>query len=159
MYGALLFNIAVLVVFLLFYFRNKKKARHALHLAIKSFWKIGPLLLIVMIFLIFSQRIFSGERVITYLTHSSGPLGYLIAAFLGTVVHIPLFVAFPIGGQLLQSGVNPGLIAVLITSLVMVHTFSIPIEIKELGTKFAVYRNVLSFVFAICIGVIMGLLY
>ena len=61
--------------------------------------------------------------------------------------------------ELLDKGIDPGIVGGFITSLIMVHTFSIPIEIKELGFKFAITRNVLSFIFAITIGFIIAYIY
>ncbi|RLG12873.1 MAG: hypothetical protein DRN71_05635 [Candidatus Nanohalarchaeota archaeon] len=156
---ALVFNAIVLVVFLVCYFTDKDKSVHALRLSVRSFERIGPVFVVVILFLVFVQGLFSGDAVFAYVSGVSGLWGYLVAAFVGAIVHVPLFITFPVSGQLLALGVNPGYIAVLITSLVMVHTFSMPIEIKELGLKFALLRNFLCLVFAIVIGVLMGVLY
>ncbi|MCK5699349.1 MAG: hypothetical protein KAH93_05860, partial [Candidatus Aenigmarchaeota archaeon] len=156
---ALIFNAVVLVVFLVCYFRDKDKSVHALRLSVRSFERIAPVFVVVILLLVFAQGLFSGDAVFAYVAGVSGLWGYLVAAFVGAIVHVPPFITFPIAGQFLASGVNPGYIAVLVTSLVMVHTFSIPIEVKELGLKFALVRNFLCLVFAIVIGVIMGVLY
>ncbi len=159
MIAPLIFNLVIIAVFASFYWKDNKKAVKAFNLALKSLLKIAPLIIIIIILLVFIQEILSAERLISYISGSSGPLGYVIAAFAGAFFHIPLFIAFPIGGQLLENSVNPGFIAVLITSLVMVHSFSIPIEVKELGLRFAVLRNSLSIIAAILIGAIIGVLY
>ncbi|MEA3230102.1 MAG: hypothetical protein U9P44_04250 [archaeon] len=159
MYEPLVFNAFIILVFLFFYSKNKNKAGKALKCAFKSLRNVIPLIMIMLIVLIFVQNTFSEEFIRQNITAFSGPTGYFIAAFLGAVVHIPLFISFPLGGQLLQSGVNPGFIAVLITSLVMVHTFTIPLEIKEMGLKFALARNILCLVSAIIIGFVMGVFY
>ncbi len=159
MHNLMLFNLFVLFLFALFFFKDRQKGKEVVRLAIKSAMAILPLLIIALVFMMFLDRIFSQEWIISYLSDTKGIMGYLLAAFLGAIVHVPLFISFPLGGELLKNGVNPGFIAVLITSLVMVHTFSIPIEIKELGLKFAIIRNSLSLVFAIIIGIIVGVLY
>lgn len=141
------------------FLKNKEKNKEAIQLAFKSLKQIGPLILIILTIMMFIQRFFTTSFIEKYTTELSGPLGYIGAAFLGAIVHIPLFISFPLGGELLHAGVNPGFIAVLITSLVMVHTFSIPVEIKEMGLKFAIIRNVLSLLSAIMIGIILGVLY
>lgn len=156
---ALIFNAVVFVVFFVCYFTGKEKSLHALRLSVRSFENIAPVFVVVILFLVFEQGLFSGDAIFAYVAGVSGLSGYLMAAFVGAIVHVPPFIAFPVAGPLLASGVNPGYIAVLVTSLVMVHTFSIPIEVKELGLKFALIRNFLCLVFAILIGVIMGVLY
>jgi len=156
---SLTFNIVVVYIFGVFFLLDKKKAKEALNFALKALKTIGPILVIMIILLVFMQQFFSKEDIAKYIAASTGYSGYFTAAFLGAIIHIPFFIAFPIGGQLLHSGVNPGFIAVLITSLVMVHLLSIPIEIKELGLKFALVRNILSLVFAIFIGITIGVLY
>jgi len=155
----ILFNLAVFITFLIYYSKNRDKARQALVLLYKSIRKIYPLILIMMFLFVFLQKLSIEGMITGYIEASSGYLGYLSAAVAGSIFHIPHFIAFPIGGQLLQTGVNPGFIAVFISSLVMVHIFSIPIEIKFLGVKFAVIRNGLSFMFSIIIGIIFGVLY
>ncbi|MFH1126913.1 MAG: permease [archaeon] len=154
-----MFNAIVLVFFLAFYYRDKDKSIHALRLSIRSFESIAPIFVVVILLLVFLQGFISEDVISLYVGGISGPWGYLLAAIAGAVVHVPPFITFPLAGQFLHAGVNPGYIAVLVTSLVMVHTFSMPIEIKELGLKFALVRNFLCFVFAIFIGVIMGVLY
>ncbi len=156
---ALIFNAVVFAVFLVCYFTDKDKSVHALRLSVRSFERIAPIFVTVILVLVFVQDLFLGDVVFDYIAGVSGIWGYLAAAFLGAIVHVPLLITFPVAGQLLVSGVNPGYIAVLITSLVMVHTFSMPVEIKELGLKFALVRNFLCLVFAIVIGVLMGVLY
>ena len=155
----IVFNIIIFIIFIIYYFTNKNKAVEAAKLGAKSFKKIFPLIVVMLLIIIIMQKIFSYGFIIDSLTRFSGWQGYLIAVFFGSIVHIPHFVVFPLAGQLLQGGVYPGFIAVLVTSLVMVHTFSIPLEIKELGFKFAVVRNLVSLVFAIVVGVVLGVLY
>ncbi len=157
--GLVIFNLVIFSVFVLFYLVDRRKGNQSLKWAFKHFVSLMPLLLIIIIVLMFMEKIISKEMVTQHITAFSGPMAYLVAAFLGAIVHIPLFIAFPLGGQLLQAGVNPGAIAVFVTSLVMVHIFTVPVEIKELGFKFAIVRNGLGLVSAIIIGIIVGVLY
>lgn len=159
MYGPLIFNAAVLIVLFFFYFKDKDKTQKAMRLASEHFKKIMPLLIIMLAVIIFMQGAFSEENIAGHITAFSGTTGYLIAAFIGGVIHIPPFITFPLAGQLLQNGVNPGVIAVLVTSLIMVHSFTIPLEAKEMGIKFALARNILCLISAIMIGIVVGVLY
>ncbi|MFH1589897.1 MAG: permease [archaeon] len=141
------------------YRKNKEKFYDSLKISWKSGKNLLPIFLVVIILLMFTNSFLSKDFMNEYFTLFSGLSGILGAAILGSIVHIPPFIAFPIGGQILQSGVNAGVIAVLINTLIMVHTFTIPIEVKEMGWKFAIVRNGLSFIFAIIIGIIIGVLY
>ncbi|RMF54972.1 hypothetical protein D6745_03490 [Candidatus Woesearchaeota archaeon] len=154
-----IFNLTIFIIFSAYFFINRKKAVEAVKLSAKSFKRIFPLLLVILFVILILERILSFELIASSITSFSGWQGYLLSVFLGSIVQIPHFIAFSVAGQLLQGGVYPGFIAALVTSLVMVHTFSIPIEIKELGFKFAVIRNLISLIFAVIIGVIIGVLY
>ncbi|MFH1054332.1 MAG: permease [Candidatus Woesearchaeota archaeon] len=138
---------------------NKVKAEEALMIARGTFNRIFPLLLILLLLISFFEGILSVDTIRVYVSSLQGFGGYIISAFAGALFHVPSFIAFPIGGQLLQNGVKVGIVCVFITSLIMVHIFTIPIEIKELGYKFAILRNLLSIIAVILIGAIMGVIY
>ncbi len=80
------------------------------------------------------------------------------AAILGAITLIPALVSFPLAGSLLNSGATVTTVAVFITTLVMVGTVTAPLEIKALGKKFTLLRNSLSFIAAIVIAIIMGVI-
>jgi len=85
-------------------------------------------------------------------------LSSLIAAIVGSITLIPAFVAFPLVGSLVAIGASivPGV--AFLTTLTMVGVVTFPLEKKEFGTKFALARNGLSFVAAIIIAVLMGVI-
>jgi len=159
MIGPIVFNSIIMVLSILFFRKDKKRFIESFSIAKKSFLKIAPLISIVLIILVFIQALFSDDVILTYLSAAEGTKGYILAVLLGAVIHIPHFVAFPIGGQLLQEGIDPGFIGVFITSLVTVHTFSIPLEVKELGLKFTAVRNLLYLLASIIIGIFIGVLF
>lgn len=80
----------------------------------------------------------------------------IAAAAFGTVTLIPAFIAFPLIGTLSSAGVGIMPSVAFLTTLTMVGVATFPLEKREFGTKFAVTRNVLSFVFAIIIAWMMG---
>lgn len=80
----------------------------------------------------------------------------IIAAFAGSITLIPAFVAFPLVGSLVSTGANIVPIVAFLTTLTMVGFVTFPLEKKEFGIKFALTRNLLSFVFAIFIALLMG---
>ena len=88
----------------------------------------------------------------------SGALGVLLAAGIGSVTLIPGPIAFPLAGMLLERGVPYTVLAVFITTLMMVGVVTFPVERKYLGTQTALLRNLLSLVGALFVGMIMGVL-
>lgn len=87
----------------------------------------------------------------------SGFGGMILAALLGAVTLVPVLVAFPVAAGLLQSGAGVPQIVVFISTLTMVGIVTLPVEIKYLGKKAAVLRNVLSFLFAFVTASLMGM--
>ena len=47
-------------------------------------------------------------------------------------------------------------VAAFVTTLTMIGTVTLPLEARELGRRFALLRNGLSFVLAIIVALIMG---
>lgn len=89
---------------------------------------------------------------------SNQAVASIIAAIAGSVTLIPAFVAFPLVGSLVDAGASivPGV--AFLTTLTMVGVVTFPLEKQEFGTKFAVTRNGLSFLFALIIAIGMGVL-
>jgi len=97
------------------------------------------------------------ETLSNLLGKNSGVTGFVIAALLGSVSLIPMYITYPLAGILLKSGVSYRVLAVFITTLMMVGVLTLPLESKYFGWKVAVLRNVLSFIGAIIVGLIIGL--
>lgn len=82
----------------------------------------------------------------------------IAAAAFGTVTLIPAFIAFPLIDTLASAGVGIMPSVAFLTTLTMVGVATFPLEKRAFGTKFAVTRNILSFVFAILIALVMGVI-
>ena len=138
---------------------NKEKTFMGIKRGAAMFLKLLPALLIVL-FLVSSFIYLVPEKsIVEYLGADSGALGVVIAALIGAISLIPGFVAFPLAGILVSRGVSYTIVAVFITSLMMVGTFTLPLEIKYFGKKAAIMRNVLSFFGAIMIGLMIGVFF
>jgi len=85
-------------------------------------------------------------------------LSTVIGAIVGSITLIPAFVAFPLIGSLVDVGASIVPAVAFLTTLTMVGIVTFPFEKKEFGTKFALTRNVLSFIFAIIIALGMGII-
>jgi len=76
----------------------------------------------------------------------------MLGAAVGSIAAGHPLASYLLGGELLSSGV--GLIAVtaLLVTWVTVGIVQLPAEALMLGTRFAIYRNIVSFVIAIIIA-------
>lgn len=93
-----------------------------------------------------------------YVGKQSVLLATVVAALFGTVTLVPAFIAFPLVGTLVGAGVSIVPSVAFLTTLTMVGVVTFPLEKKEFGTKFTAVRNGLSFLFAIVIALMMGVI-
>ena len=85
-----------------------------------------------------------------------GIMSLLAGDALGSIAAGPPVAAYPIASELLEGGAWAPAVAAFIVSWTLVGFVSIPFEARTFGTRFAIARNVLSFVFAMVIGLLMG---
>lgn len=123
------------------------------------FLKILPAILAVLILVSFVLYLLPNELIIKYLGEKAGFSGYVFAAIAGSMALIPGFIAYPLSGMLVKSGVSYPVIAVFITTLMMVGILTLPIEMKYFGKKVPLLRNALYFIAALLIGGLIGLFY
>jgi uncharacterized membrane protein YraQ (UPF0718 family) len=121
------------------------------------FLNLLPLLLLMLALISVVLFLIPNETLIRYMGKGSGIEGWAIAALLGSVALIPGFIAYPLCGILIKSGVAYTTIAVFITTLTMVGIVTLPLEAKFFGWKTSIIRNTLSFIAALLIGFIMML--
>lgn len=98
------------------------------------------------------------ETIQQYAGSSSSLITTVVFALVGCITLIPAFVAFPLAGTLVDAGASIVPIVAFLTTLTMVGLVTFPLEKKEFGTKFTVIRNSLSFIFAIIIALVMGVM-
>lgn len=157
-----IFTIAlwIITIILLIYSmkKNKSKTLHSMQMA-KGMMKnmIGEI--VAILFLIGLLLTFIPPETIKGVLGSSNTfVSTVIAAVVGGITLIPPFVAFPLVGSFVDMGVSIIPSVAFLTTLTMVGVVTIPLEKQEFGLKFAVTRNVLSFIFAILIALVMGVL-
>lgn len=149
-----IFVLICLVVSLVF---DRKKTFLGIKKGWKMFLNILPTLLNVLILVSVFLYLVPKETLIKWLGKDSGVMGMFIAAVLGSISLIPAFVSYPLAAILLKSGVSYQVLAIFITTLLMVGVLTLPLESKYFGLKVAIMRNSLSFVGAIIIGVLIGI--
>ncbi|MFO7929027.1 MAG: hypothetical protein R6U35_05125 [Candidatus Humimicrobiaceae bacterium] len=138
--------------------KSRQKTYKAFKIAVKGFMKMVPSLLTILGIVGLILGILTPETISRLIGSEAGFLATGISAILGAITLIPSLVAFPLAGSLLRSGATIMTISAFITSLVMVGVITAPMEIKSLGKQFTLLRNGLSFMGALVIAAIMGVI-
>ncbi|MGD9390775.1 MAG: hypothetical protein PVG18_09930 [Thioalkalispiraceae bacterium] len=94
------------------------------------------------------------EQLSTQLFGKNSFLDALLGATLGGVAAGHPLVSYVLGGELLNSGVSLIAVTALIVSWVTVGVVQLPAEALMLGKRFAIYRNLLCYLFAIIIALL-----
>jgi len=135
---------------------DKKKTLIGLKKGVKMFLGIVPPFLNILI-LVSVLLFFVPQEVITrYIGPDSGAFGFFIAAIIGSITLIPGLVSYPISAALIAKGASYSVIAVFMTTLMMVGVVTLPLEIRYFGKRAAISRNALNFVAAVIIGLCVG---
>lgn len=145
--------------FLAFSFvKDRGKTKRALKMAV-GMGKGMVLSILSIIFLIgLILTILPPNTIAEYVGKQSLLLATVVSAAFGTITLIPAFIAFPLVGTLVAAGVSVVPAVAFLTTLTMVGIVTFPLEKKEFGTKFTITRNGLSFIFAIVIALVMGVI-
>lgn len=97
-------------------------------------------------------------EVAAFLGTQSVLLATIGGALLGTITLVPAFIAFPLVGTLIHAGISVIPTVAFLTTLTMVGVVTFPLERRAFGVKFTAIRNGLSFLFAIAIALVMGVI-
>lgn len=136
---------------------SREKTKTALVIAWNALKRLAPSVLAVIAIIGLVVGFIPPRWIASSIGGESGMVGLLVASLLGSVLFIPAIIAFPLARSLLDLGAGVMAMAAFITTLTMIGFIFLPIEIKELGKRFAFLRNGLSFLAAVIIAVIMGL--
>ncbi|MFO8051694.1 MAG: permease [Thermoplasmatota archaeon] len=151
-------NIIALLALVAVFVKDRKKTLQALKIGLMSFVKMLPIVLIIIIGIGLLLGFVPTSTIENIAGNDSGILSVIMISLLGAVMFIPALVSFPLAASLLEGGASVTAVAAFITTLTMIGTITIPIEIRELGKKMTILRNGMSFIIAIIIAVIMGLI-
>ncbi len=155
---AILINVLAFLGLGVAFFKDREKAMKSLRVAGKSLFKILPMILIIVIVVGLLLGFVPPDQIARFFGEQTGIFGVLIIGGIGAIMHIPSLIAFPLAASLLESGASIMAAAAFITTLTMIGTVYLPMEMRVLGKKFALLRNGLSFVVAIIISILMGLI-
>ena len=136
--------------------KSRAKAGKAAQSGLKAFKGVIVTLLSVFALVGLLEVYVPPEFITRTLGAQAGISSLFVAAAMGSVAAGPPIAAYPIAQSLLNGGAWTAAVAAFIVSWTLVGFVSLPFEARTFGTRFAVARNVLSFIFAIIIGVLMG---
>jgi len=151
-------NLFALGCLILAFTKDRTKTKQSVKVAVKTFIRILPPVLIIIIVIGLLLGFVLPSEISKVIGEQSGFGGVLLIAILGAILHIQAFISFPLAGSLLKSGASISAVAAFITTLTTVGTATLPLEMKELGKKIALLRNGISFIIAIVIALIMGVI-
>lgn len=150
--------IGTLVFLVISFAKNKDKTKQALRMA----FGMGKGMFTSIISIIFAigliLTILPPSGISDFVGRQSVLVATIGAALFGTITLVPAFIAFPLVGTLVDAGFNIVPAVAFLTTLTMVGIVTFPLEKKEFGLKFTAVRNSLSFIFAIAISLVMGVM-
>lgn len=145
------------ICLLISFIANRQKTWNALKKSFTMFMNLLPVLMLMLGLVSIFLFLIPNETLINYIGKGSGIGGWFIAALVGSIALIPGFIAFPLCGILIKSGVAYATIAVFVTTLMLVGIVTLPVEAKFFGWKTSIIRNALSLAAALIIGFLMSL--
>ena len=150
---------AITIILLVFSaIRDWQKTKKALLKAWKAFENILPQFLGIIVLAGVMLALLNPQLISQIIGRQSGWVGVAGAALVGSVTLIPGFIAFPLAALLLQNGAGISQIGAFISSLMMVGVVTLPVEIRFLGRKVALFRNLLAFAFSFLVALVIGLI-
>jgi len=138
--------------------KDKKKTALSLKRAWKMFINVLPQFAAILLLVGLLLAVVKPEMIQRVIGTESGFLGMLVTSLLGAIALVPVLIAFPVAAELLKNGAGITQIAVFISTLTMVGFITLPMEIKYLGKKVAVLRNMLAYLFAFVTAFIIGVI-
>jgi uncharacterized membrane protein YraQ (UPF0718 family) len=144
------------VILLLSFIRDKDKTVLGVKKGGKMLFNILHPFLNILILISIVLFFVPAPLIVHYLGANSGWFGFGLVAFIGSITLVPGIIAYPLAAALLKQGATYSVVAVFITTLMMVGVVTLPLEIKYFGKKAAIMRNTLNLIAAIIIGILMG---
>jgi len=153
------FSIFIILCLVVSFMADRKRTLSGLERGGRMFLNVMPTLLTVMVLMAVALYLVPAQLIARVLGEQAGALGFLLAASIGSIVLLPGFIAYPLCSTLMRQGASVPVIAVFVTTLMMVGVLTLPMESKFFGLKAALLRNGLSLLGAVAVAVLMGLSY
>ncbi|MFW5694383.1 MAG: permease [Alkalispirochaeta sp.] len=152
----IVFYILAGAALLLSFFSDRGRTAQALHKAWRAFAGILPEFLMIIVVTGLILAFLTPTFIANLVGEDSGVLGVLVASLSGAVTLMPGFVAFPMASLILEKGAGILQIGAFVSSLMMVGIVTFPVERKTFGTRVALTRNVLAWVFSLAVAGVLA---
>ena len=139
------------------FIKDKQRTKEALKATFKILYTILPVLIFVFVLMRLIQAYVSRETIAAILGKETGVLGILYAELVGSVALFLPPAVFSFGGYLHDNGAAYGPIAGFVFTAILIGVTTLPLEFKLLGKRFAIARNILTFVIAFFLALFMGM--
>ncbi len=138
---------------------SKEKTVKGIKKGYKAFMKLMPILLPLFLFIGIMLAVVTPEFISSILGDESGIVGMLFALIVGSITFMPAFVSYPLGAQLIENGAGIAQVAAFLATLMSVGIVYYAAESKLFSKKAAIYRNVISFIGALLIILVVWMVY
>jgi len=135
--------------------KEKQRTKEAIKATVKIFYVVMPVLIFVFVLMGLIQAYISRETITSILGQKSGILGILYAEIVGCIALFMPPAVFPFGGYLHDNGASYGSIAGFVFTAILIGITTLPVEIKFLGKRFTIARNIFTFILAFFIALLM----
>lgn len=151
--------IVTIVLLVVSFFKSKEKTVKGLKKGVKTFLKILPILIPLFLFVGIILALVTPEFISNSLGESSGIFGIAFGLVIGSITFMSPFVAYPLGVELLENGAAYPQIAGFLVTLMSVGVVYFAAESKFFSKKAAIVRNLISFIGALIVIVIVSVMY
>lgn len=157
-----IFTISMWILTLIFlivsFIKNSDESKNAIKKSFKMGKNMAKSLILIILLIGLILAYLPPQQISLFVSKQDMYLATITSAIFGTITLIPAFIAFPLVGSLVDANVSIVPSVAFLTTLTMVGVVTYPLEKKTFGSKFAITRNVLSFIFAIVIALAMGVI-
>lgn len=148
-----------LVLTILSFVKDKQKTLKGIKKGYKAFIKLFPVLVPLFLFIGILLAVVTPEFISSMIGAGSGFIGVVIGLVVGSITFMPPFVAYPLGVELLNNGAGISQVAGLLVTLMSVGLVYYAAESRLFHSKSAILRNVVSFIGAIIVVLIVMVMY
>jgi len=136
---------------------NEKSIKKALISAAKPLYRTAPIIVGVVLLVSLVNALIPKTTFATLFSKNI-IVDPVIAAALGSILAGNPITSYILGGEFLGLGISLVAVTAFLVAWVTVGMVQLPAEIMMLGKRFAITRNVLSFVFSILVAIITVLI-
>lgn len=139
--------------------KDIEKTKKGIKKGSKAFIKLMPVLIPMFLFIGIMLAVITPDFISTLMGEESGLLGMVLGLIVGSITFMPPFVAYPLGVELLENGAALPQVAGFLAALMSVGIVYFSMESKLFSTKSAILRNVISFIGAVLIILVVMVVY